>query len=800
MKIIFGLISVIIGVLLRTIISKIIFLQPDEEIFGYIAYIFGKGPSIEYLITRGFHWLGFPLFLSIWLKIFGVSMFSARMFSVLCSALMIIFLYITLLKITKQVKYAFIGSIVLSVIPFSLRYGFMILTEPLVWVFLSLSILTLVYAFEKEKWYMFALSGFLAVSGAFIRRSALIMFFIIIPTLVWTNRDSFKKMGKETLSWAGGYLLPLILGLGSLFLYYGYDKLKEMNFTKVPHLTENLSVSVSGILTQESFIYAAQPISWKALTLVILTVVASGVLLTALFKNKWKVVYLGALLWPALAAVIFYDKLSDFTLARVMVLPIVVLFIETGMKRSFQFYIALSILIGSAVAFSTITLAGNLWNVVIYMSIGAIVLVYLEDKMDSKVISPFLLFGGILFLLLLMNREPGLKDLFLVLLPIAGMTYCIGVPLTRKPDNGMIFALFGFLIPIVFFSSFDPLMILTILFLSVIGAFLIYSIRSKKGWKLVSLLFPIGAVFFALQIPQNVPFWGIYLPILGTIIYMGSAFTGLPFIKKLDHIIPLTGAIIGFIIVYMDTSSIFYSAIALVLVGSFSTMMRQLDNLSIIWKKLVKERISILFIMMIFGYLLFYDYYLWREVYFTEFLFQAAILSGLLIWILRSKINIIRVEKTENNTIRRILKPIKIRRRISVLFMLFLMISIPISVQAFIQTDWFQEEPMDQRPYMRTMEEIGNWIQDNSGKNEKVLAWHSFALEANRETILEISNAKVYNGKEIIETMETEHVNIFVRCYYTTHGLWNQKIFQDYILYNFVIEKIIDGNECWIRY
>ena len=106
---------------------------------------------------------------------------------------------------------------------------------------------------------------------------------------------------------------------------------------------------------------------------------------------------------------------------------------------------------------------------------------------------------------------------------------------------------------------------------------------------------------------------------------------------------------------------------------------------------------------------------------------------------------------------------------------------------------------MDQRPYMRTMEEIGDWIQDNTEKNEKVLAWHCYALEANRETILEVTTAKVFKAKEIIETMETEHVNIFVRCYYTTHGLWNQLIFREYILDNFVIEKIIDGNECWMR-
>ena len=44
-------IATIVGVLLRTIVAKIIFLQPDEEIFAYVAFIFMRESTIEFLIS-----------------------------------------------------------------------------------------------------------------------------------------------------------------------------------------------------------------------------------------------------------------------------------------------------------------------------------------------------------------------------------------------------------------------------------------------------------------------------------------------------------------------------------------------------------------------------------------------------------------------------------------------------------------------------------------------------------------------------------------------------------------------------
>ncbi len=790
-------VSVIIGTLLRFLIARVIFLQPDEEIFGYDAYYFLLGRSFEFITNKIGAYIGYPFLLSIWFRIFSTTMLSARSFSVLCSAIFILFVYLTIKKIVKNNRYAFMGTLILAVLPFPLRYGHIVLSEPLAWAFLSASFFVLILAIEKEKFYFFALSGFISFFAVFVRRSALILLFIIIPTLIWTNRHTFKKIIKETGSWALGFIIPLAAGIGGFIVYFGWSKLEDMRWTRVPNVTPDWQVDLARYSQYDNALYTLQPITNKALPLVLLSVIALGIILMAIHRNRWKPVYIGAFLWPAMAAIQFHDRFSDLTLARIMILPIVVLFIERTIKRNHKFYLALSILLGSVVAFSTVTLPGDLWNVMMYTSVGAVVLIYLDDRMDSPFLRPILWFGGIISLLIIIEREPRIELLMLTLLPIAGMAYCLGSTFSKTTPEQNHLIMWGMMIPIVWVKGIsDPWTILSVSFIIVLGILSTIARNDERRWRILSFILPIGSVMFAINIPESVPFWGIYLPILGTIIYMASTFLRSPLLKKIDHLVPITGAVMAFIVVYTQTNDLILSLIASVTVGSLSTVMRQLNTLSIIWKKLIDEKISVLLFMMVIGYLAFYIYYAWTEVYLTEFLLQATILGALLIWVFRSKIQITETKKLDTKILRTI-KPVRIRRRVSVVFILFIIASIPLSINSYLETEWFREEPMDQRPYMRTMEEVGDWLQENTKENEKILAWHCYALEADRETIIETSNAKVYNAKEVIEDMETDNVKTFVHCFYTDHGLWKQLPFREYILSNFIIDEIIDGNECW---
>jgi hypothetical protein len=344
----------------------------------------------------------------------------------------------------------------------------------------------------------------------------------------------------------------------------------------------------------------------------------------------------------------------------------------------------------------------------------------------------------------------------------------------------------------------DPLTILSLFFIFCFGMILLLMQKKSHNWRKVSFFIPVVSIFFGLMIPEDTPFWGIYLPIIGTMVFMISSHLGGRMFKKIDHLIPMTGGVMAFLVVYMDDGSLLLSLIAAGLVGSLSTVMRELEKISILWEKKVGERISILLLLMVIGYLAFYVYYAWTEVYLTEFILQATLMGGLLFWVIRSKHVSVKTTRSSEGRIKRLIRTVRIRRRLSLLFMMMIIFTIPISVEAFLEDNWFQEENMDKRPYMRTIKEISTWIEDNSDEDDMVLAWHCYALEADRETILSVSNAAVYNGGDVIREMESNNVSLFVRCWYTDHGVWNrQPVFQNYILSNFYIDKMVDGNECW---
>jgi len=792
--------SVVLGGILRTIMAHVMFLQADEEIFGYDSYYFILGRSAEFLMGKIGAYIGYPFVLSLWYRLFGVSLFSARMYSVLCSVIFIGFVFATLYLITKDAGFSLIGSLILSVLPFPLRYGHIVLSEPMTWALLSASVFFSVLAFQKGRWYLFTISGILAVIPVFVRRSALIMVFIMVPTLLWTGRMSLRKALKETASWVSGFLIPLAVGIAGFFLYFGMDRLRYLRWTRIPHVSSNWDIDLSGPSPFHNALYTLQPTLWKGLPLALMVVIAGGILLMSLHRNRWRPVLAGAVIWPAMAAVLLHGEASPLTMARIMVLPSVVLFMKSDIKRTHGFYLALSLLLGSAVAFSTITLQGDLWNVVIYTGVGAVVLLFLDDRMDSVHFRPVLWFLGILSLFLILDREPRLMDLAAVLAPVAGMTYLLGAPFSRKaPAEGHLVVWGLAAITVLSVGLSDPLTYIMVFYLAACGILLLAVRIRGSGWRTVSFILPPGALLFAMAVPSSVPHWGTYLPVLGTIIFISSSFLGTRLLRRVDHLMPLTGSVMAFILLMLDSGSILAALIAAVTVGALSTVMRQLRPLSLIWKMKVGERISVLLFMLVVGYLAFYVYYAWTEVYMSEFILQAALLGGLLIWVLRSRTTVGRFER-KGPTIKRIISRVRVRRRVSVLLMIFILLSVPLSVSAFLRDDWFVEESMDKRPYMRTIFEISEWIEDNTDEDEKILAWHCYALQADRETIIIVSNAEIYSGTEVVNDMEKEHVNVFVRDWYTDHGIWEgQPYFQNYILEHFTIDRIIDGNECWIR-
>ena len=790
-----GILITIAAILYRTVMAKVLFLQADEEIFSYNAYLFELGRSFEFMTGRIGAYIGYPFLLSIWFRIFGTSFFSARMFSVVCMGIVVLFAYMTLLKITENWKISVAGSLLLAVLPFPLRYGNMVLSEPLAWAFISISAYVLVLALKDQKWYLFLISGFVAAPAVAVRRSALILPLVLFPALIWINRSSLKRILKEAFPWLGGFLIPAAGGFIAFVVHFGWSKLEELRFFRAPEFTVGS--------TFENVFYTLHPVSWKGAALAIFLLFGCAVLLMSLFRDRWKIAFASAFLWAAFMRIALgTEGLSDQEMARLMVIPVVVLFAKGMYAGKWQLYASITILFGSAVAFSTLTLTGDIWNVVIYSSAGALMLLYLNDRLDSRLLGYALLAGGMVLLVIVSEKEPQIRDIVLTILPVAGVCFSYSIPSVKNPGMGIPVTMVSMVFPLLWFSDAPLHAFAGGLIVVSLAAVLVYSIRVGKKWSVIRYIPVLASLGFIFLLPDEIPAWGVYLPILGIVIFDLAPLLRFGILKRVGDFMPVTGFFLAFLLAWIGTGDPILSLFSAVMVGAASSAIVNANSLASVWKEKVGERISLPLIMLVVGYLAFYVYYAWTEVYLTEFLLQATLIGGLLLWVLAGKGNGVDSGRSPGKgMIGRIAKKYGPVNRPSVaIFLLIIVISLPISVNAYHESDWFVEEPMDQRPYMRTIEGVANWIVENTEEGEFVLVWHCYAVEADRETIIMTSNARRYDGRALIEEMESSGVDLFVRDYYTDIGIWSgQPHFQRYIRSNFHIDRVIDGNECWIR-
>ncbi|MGA1873719.1 MAG: ArnT family glycosyltransferase [Thermoplasmatota archaeon] len=795
-----GFAAVALGTLYRFIMSFVIFLQADEEIFAYDAYYFILGESFDFIVQKIGAYLGYPFLLSLWYRAFGVSLLSARMFSVFCSAFFLMFVYLILRRLTSNPRSAMLGTLLLALLPFPLRYGHIVLTEPLTWAVLSFGLYLLIRGMREDGWKLVMLSGMVCAVAFFIRRSALILPLVIFPSLLWTNRHRFGRMVRESFSWLGGFMIPFVGGILFFILIFGWDRLEELRWTRIPNITPEWTIDLQNVSSFENALFTIQPTIWKGTFLMMLVLIGGVVILMSLFRDRWKAIYAASFLWPAFMRLAFDSHLGGQSLARIMVLPVVVLFIDGTYKKDHRFYLALSLFIGSTVGFSSVFLSGDIWNVIIYVSAAGIVLVYLADRLESRPLSLVLLAGGLISLYIITFKEPQMADLVRHSLPVTAMVYGLSMVLSRESPGELPLATLGLFVPLLFLAPSLPLwLVIVAAAVVILGLAPMFGGWEKGKWSRIRFVYPVISLAAVLFMPENLPDWGVYLPLLGMSLFMVSYFLRSSLLGRINKLVPLTGALVAFTLAFYSTRSFEISLLASLLVGSTSTIMTQLERISAIWKERVGDGVSVLLFMLVVGYLAFYVYYAWTEIYMTEFLFQAVIIGGLLLWTMKGFHPKVRTERMEAGYRRRI-SFLGIRKSSTAMFLVFLVLTIPLSVGFYMEDEWFREEGMDKRPYMRTIREIASWVEDNSDRDEAVLVWHCYAVEADRETIIEVSNAKVYNGYKVVADMEEQNISVFVRDWYTDHGIWrDQPVFQEYILRNFVIDRVIDGNECWLR-
>ncbi len=800
----YGLLVVLLGVLFRAVISRFIFFQPDEEIYSYDSWELLMGYSLLEVKTRLY--IGYSGSLAVWMKMFGISLLSARLFTVFCYAGIILFSYLSTLRMTRSERSALIVGLLIALLPFPLRYGYIVLSEPFSWLFISLSIYLLILGFQKDRWFFYLLSGLAVTIAASGRRSALVIPLVLIPSLIWIHRDDLMKSIRSTASWVAGFAIPLAAGIGGFLFYFGADAIKESKWDYTPDFTK--------ISIYDNAFFALQPTVLKAGPLALLLLVGTFILLCSIFKNRWKAVYLASVLWPAFVQMSLDMHASNLQMTLISLSPAIML-IVMGRRylKDHQAFLAVSLLFGSSIAFNNTILTGSIWNVIIYLSVGALVLLYLEDRVTSRLMTPLLIIGGLVLLGYSLSKEGQIRDLIMLIAPISGLCYSLSLAVSKTPPRAASYTLIALMVIILtagyFDGSFGVLEYLLCLLGIIIGVG-IYAVEisgKQDVWTLIRYGSGLAGLLFFFLIPSNASSWMILIPVALVFPLVLVRHTDLRLPRKYMIAPPLIMALTIFIMIYDSTGSILHSGYGFVLVLSAGSIMIEVPGLILKWKDRIEERYSIVLLMLVVGMFAFYVYYAWTEVYMSELIVPSAMIGGVLLWLLFKPHEVsirssVRRRMGGNAPVRRrtIRRTIMPDRTALTLFMSALIISVPISIGVFAEDNFFQQDPMDQRPTMQTIMDVADWIQDNSGKDDNILAWHHFAVQAHRRTIIEPSNAQRLNPLHVIQDMVYKNVSVFVRDYYTTVVLWTeQPLFQQFINEYYHLDTVIDGNECWLR-
>ncbi|MGA1822975.1 MAG: ArnT family glycosyltransferase, partial [Thermoplasmatota archaeon] len=170
-------------------------LEPDEEIYASIARDVSDGESIFDSSTGVYRAPIFIYALALWFKVFGVSFVSARIFAAAFSSLTVLAVFLVGRELFDR-RIGLIGAAAAGFLPFSIRYNYVVMSEPLQWVFVSFGLLFLVMGVKRERWYFHALSGLFVLLSIGVRRSSFVFPLIMVFFHIWYYRSAIGKLFK----------------------------------------------------------------------------------------------------------------------------------------------------------------------------------------------------------------------------------------------------------------------------------------------------------------------------------------------------------------------------------------------------------------------------------------------------------------------------------------------------------------------------------------------------------------------------------------------------------------------------
>ncbi len=193
----------------------------DEGSYLYDGFLISKGNlPFKDFFTRS------PLFISeaaIFIKILGQKIGAGRLLSILSALLTGVIIYFIGVKLGNK-KIGIMASAFYLVFPSAVFQTIYLHTQPSEILFLSLAILMLLTALEKENRLALGGSGAILALSFFVRRSAL-LFAVAIIIYLFLQKTNLKKRIENTSFFAAGFLIIFLVGVFILIAISDFQKI-----------------------------------------------------------------------------------------------------------------------------------------------------------------------------------------------------------------------------------------------------------------------------------------------------------------------------------------------------------------------------------------------------------------------------------------------------------------------------------------------------------------------------------------------------------------------------------------------
>jgi len=715
--------------------------EPDEEIYAYSAWnlmdggeVFkdnlGRSPVQLYTIVVFYH-------------LFGLSLESARLVSVLFSSFTILIIYLIGKRLTSE-NGALLGSALYALSPFVLRYSYVALNEPFQWFFLSLSLLFFIEGYRKDSLKYFALSGFLIALATGIRRSSLAIAIGLFLYLVITEYSSgLKALFKKLTIFAAAVTLPI--GVPLLILFKTADIEKVQLYMDVERF----------VITERSKDpwWVGIQITWYAPILLIgLSIIMCYFIYTLTHKDNRKHV-----IGISMIAFLFLVRTStywEWGPEIILILGVGVLFLLMRFEDKLSLW-STPFSISLAVSLSYVTYVGPFLKVITYLIIGLICFLSISSYIHPK-------YAG---------------TLTAILISIIGYLYLI------KPEPH--------LIELLLFSL--PLFILS--------TALIIPIYKRESW-------PATALCLLITVLLTLAGAGLSRAIAPSLITASILLLLLPYLKKIEKYIIMVVITLHLLVIPILKISLTPILITLILTSVFICL-KNIKNRHIHYSLLALPLGLVIFhpslialSSVVFLYLtIFFIHLLPTRIKSPAGTLATSVLSTFSFYLRYAFMTVYTFEFTPIASIftGSLLSNVSHSKRMKRIGIFLILTSTILSSSIFANSPFFVENERDQHPYMSTVRMVATEIEKLTDEGEYILAWHTFAVEAKRKTIIWVSNAGNYPGEFVVNEMINKDVRVFVRDFYLDKILWKQDIFREYIEGNFTVVKNINGIEIYVK-